>query len=90
MMKAVKIKLYFVNAIRPTNCCCYLLLHYCKRRYCVIVGYDVSRRSQGIMSSLPFATALAQHFTAAALQIYAASTLSKMVLKFQTATSQLL
>jgi hypothetical protein len=33
----------------------------------IAVGYDVSRRSQGAMSSLPFATALAQHFTAAAL-----------------------
>ena len=86
----MKIKLNFVNAIRSTNCCYYLLLHYCKRRYCVIVGHDVSRRSQGIMSSLQFATALAQHFTAAALQIYAASILSKMVLKFQTVRSQFL
>jgi hypothetical protein len=61
MMKAVKIKLYFVNAIHSTNCRYYLLPHYCKRRYCVIVGYDVSRRSQGVMSSLPFATASALH-----------------------------
>jgi hypothetical protein len=61
MMKAVQIKLHFVNAIFSANCCCYLLLHYCKRQYCVIVGCDVSGRSRGFMSSLLFATAAGEH-----------------------------